>query len=94
MPRIRALIPLVVSLAVLASRAHAQLPGRGALDALVYPRDSRILHFSSADPTHRNHDFRPIAPGETLTLVDHRGAGVVRRWWLTVAPLNHVALQR
>jgi hypothetical protein len=72
----------------------AQLPGGGSLGALIHPRDSRIAHFSSTDPTGGNQDFRRIAPGDSLTLMDYRGAGIVRRWWLTIAPRNNVAIQR
>lgn len=68
--------------------------GRGSLDALVLPRASRLAHYSSQDTTLRNDDFRRLAPGETVTLVDHEGAGIVRRWWLTIAPRNHTAIQR
>ena len=77
-----------------AARANAQHPAAGSLDALIYPRSSRIAHYSSLDPNARNDDFRAIAPGETITLVDHRGAGIVRRWWVTIAPRNNTALQR
>ena len=68
--------------------------GRGSLDALVLPRASRLAHYSSHDSTRRNDDFRRLQPGETVTLVDHEGAGIVRRWWLTIAPRNHAAIQR
>ena len=74
--------------------AFAQLPGTGSLDALIRPRESRIVHYASWDTTLRNDDFRRIGPGQTLTLLDHRGAGILRRWWLTIAPRNDVALQR
>jgi len=58
------------------------------------PREGKIAHYASTDAGGGNADFRRIAPGQTLTLVDHRGAGIVRRWWLTVAPRNNVELQR
>ena len=74
--------------------AFAQELGRGALDALVLPRSGRIAHYSSLDSAGKNDDFRRIAPGQTITLVDHAGAGIVRRWWMTIAPRNNVALQR
>ena len=93
---IRRLARGLVPLAILATvpRAGAQLPEGGELDALVRARDSRLAHYSSFDPRERNDDFRPLAPGETVTLVDHRGAGIVRRWWVTIAPRNSVELQR
>jgi len=87
------LVPALAAL-TLALPAAAQLPGTGSLDALVRPRDSRIAHYSSYDPRQRNDDFRRLAPGDTLTLVDHGGAGIVRRWWLTIAPRNNTAIQR
>ncbi|MFN2566489.1 MAG: DUF2961 domain-containing protein [Gemmatimonadaceae bacterium] len=87
-------IAVSVALLALTGAAEAQRLGAGTLDALVLPRSSRLAHYSSLDPQGRNDDFRRIAPGETVTLVDHRGAGIVRRWWVTVAPRNSVALQR
>ena len=89
---VRALAACVLLLAP--TVAAAQHPGGGSLDALAVPRQSRIAHYSSQDTTLRNDDFRRIAPGESLTLVDHRGAGTVRRWWITIAPRNHRAIQR
>ena len=86
-----------LTMAVLGSApasAAAQLTGAGPLDALVRPRDSRIAHYASQDPQQKNDDFRRLAPGDTLTLVDHRGAGIVRRWWVTIAPRNNTAIQR
>ncbi|MDQ4079549.1 MAG: DUF2961 domain-containing protein [Gemmatimonadota bacterium] len=74
--------------------ASAQEPGRDMLGALALPRPSRIAHYSSLDSAAKNDDFRRIAPGQTITLVDHSGAGIVRRWWITIAPRNNVALQR
>jgi hypothetical protein len=72
----------------------AQVPGAGTLDGLILPRSARIAHHSSWDRQGRNDDFRRLAPGDTLTLLDQRGAGIVRRWWLTIAPRNDAAIQR
>lgn len=67
----------------------------GAMDGLFMARDGRIAHFSSYDRSGGNEDFVEIAPGETHTLVDHEGdAGVVRRWWVTIAPRNNRKIQR
>jgi hypothetical protein len=65
-----------------------------ALDALTRPHAGRIAHYSSRDTTGGNGDFRTIAPGETLTLLDYRGTGIIRRWWVTIAPRNDHRLQR
>ncbi|HET6630672.1 MAG TPA: glycoside hydrolase family 172 protein [Woeseiaceae bacterium] len=67
----------------------------GALGHLIWPRTgSHLAHYSSYDRTGGNADFAVIAPGETLTLVDHDGPGVLRRFWLTIAPRNDVEIQR
>ena len=91
---VRVLAAALAGLALNPAMATAQHSASGALDALVLPRSSRLAHYSSLDPQGRNDDFRRIAPGETITLVDHAGAGIVRRWWITIAPRNNVALQR
>src|SRR3712207_6845781 len=92
-PSIPLLVPLLVLLALPPGVARAQ-SGTGTLDALARARTSRIAHYASHDSTLRNDDFRRLQPGDTLTLVDHRGAGIVRRWWLTIAPRNDTAIQR
>lgn len=77
--------------------AGTPIPARaqtGGLDALARARTSRLAHYASHDSTLKNDDFRRLHPGDTLTLVDHRGAGIVRRWWITIAPRNDTALQR
>ena len=82
---------------VASSRAGAQDDlriGRGSLDALMLPVDGRAVAYTSFDRRFANDDFRPVAPGETITLADHRGAGIVRRWWVTIAPLNNREIQR
>jgi hypothetical protein len=86
---------LLGALVVMAAAAAlpAQQPA-STLDALTRPRSGRIAHFSSRDTSGGNADFRTIAPGETLTLLDYRGAGIVRRWWVTIAPRNNRQIQR
>jgi hypothetical protein len=90
--RLRLFGPLAASLVAAATLA-AQQPA-GSLDALSRPHGGRIAHYSSRDSTEGNADFRVIRAGETLTLVDHRGAGTVRRWWVTIAPRNNREIQR
>ena len=74
--------------------ARAQNIGAGTLGNLMVPRGGRLKHFASTDPLARNNDFRAVRPGEIYTLVDYKGAGIVRRWWITLAPRNNVAIQR
>lgn len=89
-------IALVLTAAALAAPVMAQVDqlGRGTLGSLFLPRESRLVHYASTDPAGQNADFRAIVPGETLVLMDHEGAGIVRRWWATIAPRNHPEIQR
>ena len=66
----------------------------GVLGNLFMARQGGLVHYSSSDTTGGNNDRRGVAPGQTLVLVDHHGAGVVRRWWVTIAPRNNVEVQR
>ena len=85
------LMALVVALPV-----SAQAPlGVSTLSSLMVPRGGKTLGFSSNAPRGGNGEARPVTPGETLTLVDYSGgAGIVRRWWITIAPRNNVQVQR
>jgi hypothetical protein len=73
--------------------ATAQI-GEGPLGDLFLSKEGGLKHYSSYDTTGGNADFRTLAPGEKLVLVNHKGAGVVRRWWLTIAPRNVVEIHR
>ena len=44
----------------------------------------RTRRFSSYDRTGGNVDSTPIAPGETLTIAEIPGAGVIRHIWMTI----------
>lgn len=47
-------------------------------------RNSRNRRTSSFDRSGGNNDWIPIAPGETITLLDADGPGVVRHIWMTI----------
>ena len=61
----------------------------GPLDQLYRLRSIATARISSADPTGANQDWLNIGPGETKTLADISGAGVLRRFYMT-----HVADDR
>jgi hypothetical protein len=92
-PAGRAELPSSPGDAAVPAQAPAAVGG-GSLDALMRQRDGRITDYTSHDPKLGNADFRVLAPGETVTLVDHQGAGIVRRWWVTIAPRNNAQIQR
>jgi len=55
------------------------------LSTLPQAKDYVQHRVSSYDRTGGNADFRPIAPGETLTLLDEAGPGLISHVWFTIA---------
>lgn len=85
----RKLMVLPVLLALTAP-ARAQVSGDEALSGaplarLTQTKDYVLRRASSYDRTGGNADYRTIAPGETLTLMDEAGPGVVSHVWITIA---------
>lgn len=90
-PRLLLLVALLLGSGTAAS---AQIPGQGSLGGLYLQRGERVAHYSSYDRSGGNTDRRAIQPGDSLTLFEHEGAGIVRRWWITIAPRNSQEIQR
>src|SRR5262249_25292183 len=59
--------------------------GRRMLDNLARRREGRTRRRSRWDTRGREHDAWPIEGGETKTLADLRGAGVIRHLWFTIS---------
>jgi hypothetical protein len=74
---------LAISRASVAEPAQLSSP----LLSLALPQSGTAMHESSADPSHKNHDWRSIMRGEALAIFDHNGAGVVHRLW--IVPVAH-----
>src|SRR6266852_4189303 len=68
----------------LALTAHAQDPNTW-LSTLPQAKDYVQKRASSYDRSGANADFRTIAPGDTLTLMDESGPGLVSHIWVTIA---------
>ena len=66
----------------------------GGLGELARAKGGTPLHEGSWDRKGGNGDLRRVAPGETLTLLDHQGAGIVRRFWVTIAPRSEMVIHR
>jgi len=64
--------------------AHAQELS-GLLSNLTKPQDYVLKRAGSWDRTGANDDSRPIAPGETLTVLEDSGPGVITHVWFTIA---------
>jgi hypothetical protein len=58
----------------------------GGLDQLADKKEFRSGRAASTDPNHHNGDARHMDPGQTLTLVDVKGAGRLTHFWFTIAP--------
>src|SRR5690348_16450406 len=57
----------------------------GSLSNLTVPQDYVLKRVSSYDRTGGNADMRQIASGQTLTLLDEDGPGVITHVWFTIA---------
>ncbi|HEV2348949.1 MAG TPA: glycoside hydrolase family 172 protein [Terriglobia bacterium] len=57
----------------------------GTLSHLTEPHDYIQKRVSSYDRTGGNADYREIAPGQTFTLLDENGPGVITHVWITIA---------
>lgn len=66
----------------------------GTLGSLMLPREGTARHEGSWDRRGGNGDARAVKPGETLTLLDVKGAGVIRRFWVTIAPRSEMTIHR
>ena len=85
-----AVVSFVLGVASL-SQAFAQ--DRGAwLASLPEAKDYVQKRTSSYDRSGANADARPMAPGETLTLLDEAGPGLISHIWVTIAAedANHL----
>lgn len=69
-----------------ASCAASPVPAIGTLSALPLPHAGQAMHEGSWDRTGGNRDFiHNIAPGQTATLLDCQGAGIIHRFWMTIS---------
>src|SRR5207247_1490088 len=69
-------------------------PFASPLAGLANPHAGTAAHEGSWDRTGGNADMRRVEPGQTLTLLDHKGPGIIRRFWVTIAPRSHKEIHR
>jgi hypothetical protein len=87
----------LASLAALPTVAQDYAPSdslASPLAGLGMPRKGTPKHEGSWDRSGGNGDMRPVAPGETITLLDYSGAGIVHRFWVTIAPRSEMTIHR
>lgn len=100
-PRTPRWVPLAAGFCLLAAPAiarsfavHPSTQMAGPLATLIAPQAGKSYSESSWERNGGNADFRPLEPGQTLTLMDVSGPGVVQRFWCTIAPRAHKEIHR
>jgi Protein of unknown function (DUF2961) len=76
---------LLIGLASCTSIAAQTGGGNAALSDLLSPHNYIQKRASSYDRSGGNDDFAKIAPGNTLTLLDDAGPGIITHIWITIA---------
>lgn len=79
--------------------AAGLIPAASAQNPMAQPDLTRqqtyVLHrASSTDPKGANADFRRVAPGATLTVLDADGPGMISHIWFTIATGEQYHLKR
>src|SRR5262249_52709740 len=85
-PRVPRVVVGLLLASVTVMPAAARREPRGGLAGLAEPHVGRALRATSNDPSGGNLDFRIIAPGETMTVLDPAGAGTTRRFFVPFLP--------
>lgn len=70
------------------------MPEGNALDTLFLLRDSKTRRISSGDPKGSNDDAAHIAAGETYTVAQIEGSGIIRHIWCTLSSKDEDILSR
>jgi hypothetical protein len=89
-------IPLLLlfSMASAPTKAQSCLDAASGLWNLAVPHDYTQKRSSSYARDGGNADFRAIAPGETLTVLDDSGPGVITHVWFTIASAEELHLKK
>ncbi|HWZ96797.1 MAG TPA: glycoside hydrolase family 172 protein [Candidatus Dormibacteraeota bacterium] len=75
-------------------RAQSCSGAAESLFSLTQPHDYVQKRISSYDRTGGNADFRAIAPGATLDLLDVSGPGIITHIWITIASSEQFHLKK
>src|SRR3954471_7189273 len=98
----RILLPAALAALLLAAPARLRARDEGnpaaalgsPLAGLALPHGGTTKHEGSWDRKGGNGDARRVKAGETLTLLDYKGAGIIRRFWVTIAPRAEMTIHR
>ncbi len=92
--RLASLGPLLLFSGIQATQAQGCLDAAGSLAGLTRPHDYVQHRASSYDRAGANDDARPVRPGETLTLLDVAGPGVISHLWFTISSREEFHLKK
>ena len=87
---LRMIAALILSAPLLASAQLASFSS--PLSNLAEPKPGRAMHEGSWDRKGHNNDSIPVKPGETVTILNHEGAGCIHRFWVTISPRTDVGI--
>jgi Protein of unknown function (DUF2961) len=79
------LLLMCTHLACISLLAQSEGPQGGPLASLVRPHHYVQKRASSYDRSGGNNDFYKIASGDTITLLDDSGPGIITHIWITIA---------
>jgi hypothetical protein len=83
---------LLLSVIALPFTALAQTGG--SMPDITQQQTYQLLRASSRESTGGNADYRKVTPGETLTILDVDGPGMISHMWFTVAMSEPFSLKR
>lgn len=83
-----------IALLALAAMFHANAQTAASWPDITQAQDYTWHLASSADPTGANADFRTLPAGQSITLIDQDGPGVVSHLWFTIASPEPYHLKR
>jgi hypothetical protein len=92
----KALLGILPCILLMCAPAWAQSDGghSSLLPNLISPHTYVQKRASSYDRSGGNDDFRKIAPGNTLTLLDDSGPGIITHIWVTIASPEQYHLKK
>ena len=83
---------LLLASAAFACTLHAQT--ENSMPDITKQQTYTLLRVSSHETTGGNADYRKVTPGETLTILDADGPGMISHLWFTVAMSEPYSLKR
>jgi hypothetical protein len=85
MTRLGAVAAIIAVAVTVNINAQVDLSRYTDVSGLPYLKNSKLIQVSSHDTTGANKDFISVLDGETATLMDVEGPGMITRIWVTIA---------